>query len=118
MLTSTYLAILPTAASASPSEIAIADEVIIRVNEDGQIASVSPSPQTGDQVRLMGERAPDCIRAQSEWGFVQVYNDCPFDLRVKVIFAFGPDSACKLVVAGTRTNISPHTGRIDGIETC
>lgn len=28
------------------------------------------------------------------------------------------DSVCKLVVAGTCTNISPYIGRIDGVVTC
>jgi len=27
------------------------------------------------------------------------------------------DSPCKLVVAGTRTNIAPHYAQIDGVET-
>ena len=57
--------------------------------------------------------APACVNAVVEWGFVQVYNNCGFDVRVKVVLAFGPDSACHLVVDGTRHNISPAFGRID-----
>lgn len=68
--------------------------------------------------RNAGDRAPECVNAVPEKGFVQVYNNCPFDVRVKVIFAFGLDSACKLVVAGTRTNISVDKGSIDGVQTC
>ncbi|MEJ6013704.1 hypothetical protein WG936_07645 [Corynebacterium sp. H127] len=93
------------------------EQIVVQVDETGKIASLD-APTFGGGISRAGERAPDCIRAQSEWGFVQVYNDCPFDLRVKVIFAFAADSVCKLVLAGTRTNISPSIGRIDGIETC
>ncbi|MBZ8176409.1 hypothetical protein GP475_10360 [Corynebacterium poyangense] len=103
------------------AEPAVADvhnsQDVITVQENGEISSVeSPSPHV--QLRSAGERAPDCINATPEKGFVQVYNHCNWDIHVKVIFAFAPDSGCKLVVAGTRTNISPHIGRIDGVETC
>lgn len=106
------------AASAEPAlEDAHNSEVVITVQENGDITSVkSSSPNV--QLRSTGERAPDCINATPEKGFVQVYNHCDWDIRVKVIFAFSPDSVCKLVVAGTRTNISPDIGRIDGVVTC
>lgn len=92
-------------------------QVVITVQENGEISSIE-SPRPNVQLRSVGERAPDCINATPEKGFVQVYNNCDWDIRVKVIFAFAPDSSCKLVVAGTRTNISPHIGRIDGVATC
>ncbi|WP_257161910.1 hypothetical protein [Corynebacterium cystitidis] len=62
--------------------------------------------------------APTCINAVEEWGFIQVYNRCGFDIRVKVVMAFGPDSPCHIVVDGTRHNISPAFGRIDRVELC
>lgn len=62
--------------------------------------------------------APACVNAVREWGFVQVYNNCGFDIRVKVVLAFGPDSACHVVVNGTRHNIAPAYGRIDRVEMC
>nr|WP_162933265.1 hypothetical protein [Corynebacterium lactis] len=107
------------AASHVPSN-EVVDEVIIYVDEDGNTAleNGNDGNEGKNLLTRAGERAPDCISARSEWGFVQVYNDCPFDLRVKIIFAFAPDSGCKLVKAGTRTNIAPSRGRIDGIETC
>lgn len=62
--------------------------------------------------------APACVNAVVEKGFIQVYNNCGFDVRVKVVLAFAPDSACNLVVDGTRHNISPAYGRIDRVEMC
>lgn len=62
--------------------------------------------------------APACVNAVVEWGFVQVYNNCGFDVRVKVVMALGLDSPCSLVVNGTRHNISPAAGRIDRVEMC
>lgn len=107
---------IPAAAAEPVLEDAHTSQAIITVQADGEISSVeSPSPTA--QLRSTGERAPDCINATPEKGFVQVYNNCDWDIRVKVIFAFAPDSVCKLVVAGTRTNISPHIGRIDGVVT-
>ncbi|WP_459589018.1 hypothetical protein [Corynebacterium camporealensis] len=62
--------------------------------------------------------APACVNAVAEWGFVQVYNNCGFDVRVKVVMAFAPDSSCNLVIDGTRHNITPALGRIDRVELC
>ncbi|MGP5736015.1 hypothetical protein [Candidatus Corynebacterium faecigallinarum] len=63
--------------------------------------------------------APSCVVAYKELGAVQVENNCGMDLRVKVIIAFGPDSACKNVVAGTRTNIHfAGALKIDRVELC
>lgn len=67
---------------------------------------------------ILGTPAPACVNAVVELGFVQVYNNCGFDVRVKVIMANAPDSACSLVVDGTRHNISPRLGRIDRVELC
>ncbi|MGV0345996.1 MULTISPECIES: hypothetical protein [Corynebacterium] len=117
--TTLLFASLPTPATAAEpvGEEFHTNQVVITVQENGEISSVE-SPNPNAQLRSTGERAPDCINAIPEKGFVQVYNHCDWDIRVKVIFAFAPDSACKLVVAGTRTNISPHIGRIDGVVTC
>ncbi|MCQ9343279.1 hypothetical protein [Corynebacterium kozikiae] len=92
-------------------------QVIITVQENGEISSIESLGNNG-LARTAAGRAPDCINAVPEKGFVQVYNNCDWDMRVKVVFAFSPDSACKLVLAGTRTNISLHLGRIDGVELC
>ena len=62
--------------------------------------------------------SPACIRTEIEKGFVQVYNNCGFDVRVKVTMAFAPDSSCSLVIDGTRHNISPAFGRIDRVDFC
>lgn len=75
--------------------------------------------ETGQQVSPLANPAPGCINAYKSWGAVQVQNDCDMDFRVKVIFAFARDSACKKVVAGTRTNIAfQPTAKIDGVVIC
>ncbi|MDK8845319.1 hypothetical protein QP888_02085 [Corynebacterium sp. MSK297] len=72
---------------------------------------------------MMEERIstpPACIEAKKEaGGFIQVYNNCGIDLRVKVILAFAPDSRCAVVVDNSRHNIAwAPTGRVDRIELC
>lgn len=113
-LISASLIVIQTANAQSSQTVQ--GEVIIAVDELGEIESIESQPSTSQLSET--EWAPDCVRAVSEKGFVQVYNNCEWDLRVKVKMAFSPDSACKLVLAGTRANIAPHTGRIDGIEKC
>ncbi|QPK79276.1 hypothetical protein G7Y31_00655 [Corynebacterium lizhenjunii] len=124
-VTSAICAVALSAATQSAPAIAAenafendeSSQVIITVEESGEISSISSSSSTG-KLRSASDRAPDCISAVPEKGFVQVYNHCDWDIRVKVIFAFAADSACKLVIAGTRTNIALHKGRIDGVVTC
>jgi len=109
--------VAPAIAAEPALEDANTNQVVITVEENGEVSSIkSPSPDV--QLQSVGERAPDCINATPEKGFVQVYNHCDWDIRVKVIFAFLQDSECKLVIAGTRTNIAPHYAKIDGVETC
>lgn len=64
--------------------------------------------------------APNCIVARAEKGFVQVYNNCGGSdpQRVKVVLAFGPDTQCKSIQPGTRSNVGPAAGRIDGVFLC
>ena len=97
-------------------------EVVFIVDESGNVENAS-SPEASIDNEHFSENhsfniAPACINAVSERGFVQVYNHCGWDMRVKVIFAFAGDSACKVVRAHSRTNISPHRGRIDGVREC
>lgn len=77
-------------------------------------------PEKG-QARAAGlTTAPNCIVAKAEKGFVQVENNCGGDepQRVKVTLAFGPDKACKSIEPGSRTNLGPAIGRIDGVYLC
>ncbi len=86
------------------------------------ILTETPTRESGTiETRTMQQAntpAPACVNAVVEKGFIQVYNNCGFDVRVKVVLAFAPDSACNLVVDGTRHNISPAYGRIDRVEMC
>ncbi|WP_146183436.1 hypothetical protein [Corynebacterium liangguodongii] len=91
-------------------------------NDEPWESIIAELPQThnakGATTTYAGDLAPSCINAVWEKGFVQVYNNCGFDLRIKVVMAFAPDSACHLVVDGTRHNISFAWGRIDRVELC
>ncbi|GAA1471082.1 hypothetical protein P4N68_07990 [Corynebacterium felinum] len=103
------------------------DSVMIDVAENeadsiNGIFIVTAEPKSGTAFRS-GNTAPYCVRAVREWGAIQVYNDCPSWVRVKVIVtspvgAF--DSQCKSVEPGTRTNIRwilAHE-RIDRVVNC
>ena len=94
-----------------------------KISNDENWTSIitEPSQQRGGAPTMTtyaNDLAPACVNAVREWGFVQVYNNCGFDIRVKVVLAFGPDSACHVVVNGTRHNIAPAYGRIDRVEMC
>ena len=94
-----------------------------KISNDENWTSIitEPSQQRGGAPTMTtyaNDLAPACVNAVREWGFVQVYNNCGFDIRVKVVLAFGPDSACNVVVNGTRHNIAPAYGRIDRVEMC
>lgn len=120
-------------ASATPVEDAERVELLhqgesIRVSDQDWLsvsaedASVSPESTTWRAPATRATRqatpAPPCVNAVGEKGFIQVYNNCGFDVRVKVVMAFGPDSACHVVMDGTRHNIAPGVGRIDRVELC
>lgn len=82
------------------------------------IADSETSGTTGP-LAANNEPAPQCIYAYKSWGAIQVQNDCPVGMRVKVIIAFGGDSGCKWVAPNSRTNIMFGPGaRIDGVVLC
>ena len=94
-----------------------------KISNDENWTSIitEPSQQQRGEPTLTtyaNDLAPACVNAVQEWGFVQVYNNCGFDIRVKVVLAFARDSACHVVVDGTRHNIAPALGRIDRVEMC
>lgn len=88
------------------------------VSEDDWSTLLTESDEVAPEIGTLNTPAPACVNAVVEWGFIQVYNNCGFDVRVKVIRAFAPDTSCSLVVDGTRHNIAPNLGRIDRVELC
>ncbi len=91
----------------------------------GQIVEVSFEQPEGWESRAgyssrAAVPAPNCIVAKAEKGFIQVYNNCggTDPQRVKVVLAFGPDTECKSIEPGTRSNIGLKVGRIDGVYLC
>lgn len=49
---------------------------------------------------------------------VHLTNDCSRIVRVKVIIAFGPDSACQVLVPTERFTHRHWIGRFDGLVNC
>lgn len=75
-------------------------------------------PKVSSFFRSANTPAPACVKAKREGAAIQVYNECDFDVRVKVVMAFSLDSECRDVVHGTRHNIYTGAGRIDRVELC
>jgi len=122
------LALVPPshAADTAPTKfVAPAEEILISSGEsatfkEGNVAQiVLEAPETTN--RSAGEQtAPSCVEAKKEKGFIQVYNNCTHPLRIKVVLAFSPDTACKLIQPGTRSNVgfAGLQGRVDGVLVC
>ena len=66
--------------------------------------------------------APTCvsISVHRHWNINHVHlrNDCGYTVRVKVLIAFGPDSACEVLVPTERFTHSHLVGRFDGLVNC
>lgn len=115
---------IPTLSPEHVSEMKLAPGESLRYREGSSAKIALESDETSDKVMhnniMLTQRrtAPSCITANREKGFVQVYNNCATPLYVKVALNFAPDSDCKTVQPGTRTNISPARGFIDGVILC
>ncbi|MGH8909459.1 MAG: hypothetical protein ACRD0K_23915 [Egibacteraceae bacterium] len=65
-----------------------------------------------------------CVVASVSGDLVSVANTCPFEQRVKVLVAFGPDSACVTMSSGGNFShrLEPFTpfndARFDGLVAC
>lgn len=93
------------------------DSISIREGLGAKVELISPSEQA--TTRAVGDQAPQCVYAYREKGAIQVQNDCPDGWRVKVVLRFTPDTGCKWVEPGTRTNIGINPiAPIDRIELC
>ena len=101
-------------------ELAPGESFRFKEGNSAKITFETDKDLSKDGIKLTRAVAPDCVYAQKEWGFIQVYNNCGGNepIRVTVTMAFMPDSECKPVWPGTRTNISPAWGRITGVVLC
>lgn len=96
-----------SASSTEPVEISAVDQDAPEVIQPSAQQSTNANP------------APYCVVAYKEKGAIQVENNCGYDLRIKVIVAFSPDTGCKTVIDGTRTNIGFRPiASIDGVVVC
>ena len=101
-------------------ELAPGESFRFKEGNSAKITFETDKDLSKDGIKLTRAVDPDCVYAQKEWGFIQVYNNCGGNepIRVTVTMAFMPDSECKPVWPGTRTNISPAWGRITGVVLC
>ncbi|GAB3947953.1 hypothetical protein FHE74_10355 [Corynebacterium tapiri] len=107
--------------SATETELAPGESVTFQKGDVVKVEMLPNGPSEKIQVRSADlTTAPNCIVAKAEKGFVQVYNNCGGNepQRIKVTLAFGPDSVCKSIEPGTRSNVGPALGRIDGVYLC
>ncbi len=63
--------------------------------------------------------APHCLYAYKSWGAIQVQNNCPTGLRVKVVLRYAGDTGCSYIQPGTRSNVGWNpAAKIDRVVLC
>lgn len=88
-----------------------------------QAATAQPTTAQDPDLLAVQDPAPRCVDATVFQGTfrdrVLVRNFCEFPVRVKVIVAFGLDSACTVLGRGEQfTHFYNRFGRFDGLERC
>jgi hypothetical protein len=63
--------------------------------------------------------APSCVQVERVGEHrVNLYNRCGYNVRVKVIIAWGPDSSCIPINAGGQTWVKWTFGGFDRLDNC
>ncbi|WP_143261344.1 hypothetical protein [Allokutzneria sp. NRRL B-24872] len=64
--------------------------------------------------------APSCVTwKNNQWKMrIEVTNRCKTTRKVKIVVAFGPDSACWTYKPGQRHDLYGPSGRVDRLELC
>ncbi|PFG28041.1 Uncharacterised protein [Corynebacterium renale] len=107
--------------AATEVELKPGESVLFQKGDIASIELIQDKQESHKQLRTTrSATAPNCIVVQVEKMFIQVYNNCggTEPQRIKVALAFAPDTECKSVQPGTRTNVGPALGRIDGVYLC
>jgi hypothetical protein len=63
----------------------------------------------------------DVVKQGRSWGFpyVEVKNNCSTTQRVKIVWAYAPDSSCKIIKPGkTVRHSTGGLGKFDGLRKC
>lgn len=96
----------------------------------GFLAIASPAVAAGPSVHqattpgVKTAASPGCVDVTKQgrsWGFpyVDVKNNCSSTQRVKVLWAFGPDSSCNVLKPGQSfRDSSGGAARFDGLSKC
>jgi hypothetical protein len=81
--------------------------------------AMKTDPDAAGQSRAAAAAVPSCVYVtRQESRYVQVYNSCYNQQRVKVIVAWGPDSSCLAIPSGWYGNFWWSFGRFDGLVSC
>lgn len=89
-----------------------------------QAASAASGSVVPTALVVRAAAAPTClsVKTDHDWaGFPRatVKNNCASTKRVKVVWAFAPDSACMTIGSGkTKHHTTGMLGRFDGLKTC
>jgi len=88
------------------------------------VAALSMGSLVATATSAEAATAPSCVKhiaSGRSWGFpwVKIRNDCKTTQRVKVIWAWAPDSPCKTLAPGeTYKDSTGAAGRFDGLNRC
>jgi hypothetical protein len=109
----------------APADVELDSEA---VEPQAQIASEAESSEPGDpsdaaddELGTLGQAlAPICaVPTVTSGGGITVNNFCGFDVRIKVIWGFAPDSECiHLFVDDSHHFNKPLGARFDGLDNC
>lgn len=85
--------------------------------------SVDPDGFLLDKSKLNAATLPpSCVTADTDedawWLYVIVLNGCDQSYRIKIVIAFGPDSACKQMAPHSTWRWRYAVGRFDGLVRC
>ena len=119
-VTSLFIGILLTLAAAVPAQ----ETKGTRVTKE-----VDPMEQSPDSSRTITENeagraitragVPRCVTIDDHGGNkIAVWNNCSYQVRVKVVIAFGPDFACRVINPGWGRTYEWRIGRLDEIRAC
>jgi hypothetical protein len=78
-----------------------------------------PSASSAPEVAAL-PAVPSCvtISPNNPDDYVNVHNNCSYNVRVKVVIAWGPDSDCFQVPPGYTTRVTWTIGWFDGLRDC
>lgn len=103
---------------------AVAATMVVAGLMGASSASAATTDLGAQSVIVKSAAAPTCVtvtKTGRSWGFpyVKIRNDCRTTQRVKVLWAWAPDSSCRTLSPGqSYTHKTGAAGRFDGLARC